>query len=152
MVIRAAPLRGHRPALERPGFLARADLQILIDLLREEGRRVIGPTVSDGAIVFDEITSLDDLPRGIGDEQAPGRYRLRQQGDERLFGFVVGPTAWKKWTFPALVPLTRASKDGNRVGFTPEPPDTTPIAFIGARACDLAALGVQDTVFTGTAF
>ena len=152
MVIRSAPLRGHRPALEGPGFLARPDLQILIDLLREDGRRVIGPTVSDGAIVFDEITSLDDLPRGIGDEQAPGRYRLRRRNDERLFGFVVGPTAWKKWTFPALVPLTRATKDGHKVDFAPEPPNTSPVAFLGARACDIAALVIQDTVFTGTAF
>ncbi len=85
--------------------------------------RVVGPTVADGAIVYDEITSLDDLPRGVGDEQAPGRYRLRRRGDERLFGYVVGPTAWKKWTFPALVPLTRATKDGHKVEFTPETTD-----------------------------
>jgi len=26
------------------------------------------------------------------------------------------------------------------------------VAFLGARACDLAAIGVQDSVFTGTAF
>jgi sulfhydrogenase subunit beta (sulfur reductase) len=152
MVIRNAPLRGQRPVLEGPGFLARADLQILLDLLHDDGRRVIGPTVSDGAIVFDEITSIDDLPRGIGDEQAPGRYRLRRRNDERLFGFVVGPTAWKRWTFPALLPLTRATRDGHKVSFTPEPPDTSPVAFLGARACDIAALGIHDTVFTGTAF
>ena len=29
MVTRTAPLRGHRHALEGPGFLARADLQVL---------------------------------------------------------------------------------------------------------------------------
>ena len=152
MVTRTAPLRGHRPALEGPAFLARPDLQVLIDLLREDGRRVVGPTVSDGAIVFDEITSLGDLPQGVGDEQSPGRYRLRRRGDERLFGYVVGPTAWKKWTFPSFVPLTRATKDGHKVTFTPEPIDDRPVAFLGARACDLAAIGVQDGVFTGTAF
>ena len=152
MVTRTAPLRGHRPALEGPAFLARPDLQVLIDLLREDGRRVIGPTVADGAIVFDEITSINDLPQGIGDEQAPGRYRLRRRGDERLFGYVVGPTAWKKWTFPSFVPLTRATRDGHKVTFTPEPTDDRPVAFLGARACDLAAIGVQDGVFTGTSF
>ena len=152
MVMRTAPLRGHRPTLEGPGFLARADLQVLIDLLREDGRIVIGPTVQDGAIVFDEITSIEELPRGVGDEQGPGRYRLRRRGDEQVFGYVVGPTAWKKWTFPAFVPLTRATKDGHQVQFTPEPADARPVAFLGARACDLAALGVQDAVFTGTAF
>ena len=94
MVMRTAPLRGHRPTLEGPGFLARADLQVLIDLLREDGRTVIGPTVQDGAIVFDEITSIEERPRGVGDEQAPGRSRLRRRGDEQIFGYVVGPTAW----------------------------------------------------------
>ncbi len=75
--MRTAPARGHRPALEGPGFLARADLQVLIDLLQADGRRVIGPTVSDGAIIYDEIASIDDLPAGVGDEQTPGRYRMR---------------------------------------------------------------------------
>ncbi|MCU0483744.1 MAG: 4Fe-4S dicluster domain-containing protein, partial [Chloroflexi bacterium] len=144
--------RGPRRALEGPGYLARADLQVLIDLLREDGRTVIGPTVADDAIVYDEVTSVGDLPRGVGDEQAPGRYRLRRRGDERLFGFVVGPTAWKKWTFPALVPLTTATKDRLHVSFTPEDIAPPRLAFLGARACELAALGIQDQVFTGTAF
>ena len=111
--------RGNRPETEGPAFLARADLQVLFDLLREDGRRLIGPTVADGSIIYDDITSVDELPRGIGDEQAPGSYRLRRRDDERLFGYVVGPTAWKKWTFPALVPLTRATRDGHLVTFAP---------------------------------
>jgi NAD(P)H-flavin reductase/NAD-dependent dihydropyrimidine dehydrogenase PreA subunit len=152
MVTTMAGPRGPRRALEGPGYLARADLQLLIDLLREDGRTVIGPTVADDAIVYDEITSLDALPRGVGDEQAPGRYRLRRRGDERLFGFVVGPTAWKKWTFPALLPLTRATKDGYRVAFAPEEIAPPRLAFLGARACELAALAIQDQVFTGTSF
>ena len=35
----------------------------------------------DGAIVLDRIDGIDDLPRGLGDEQAPGRYRLRRRDD-----------------------------------------------------------------------
>ncbi len=153
MVMRTARPLGHRPSTpEGQGFLARADLQVLIDVLREDGRRVIGPTVADGAIVFDEITSLDDLPRGVSDEQAPGRYRLGRRDDEHMFGYVVGPTAWKRWTFPAFAPLTRATKKGLAATFTPEPTDAGPVAFLGARACDIAAIGVQDRVFVGTSF
>ena len=144
--------RGSRPTIEGPGFLARADLQVLFDLLREDGRQLIGPTVADGAIVYDEITSVDQLPRGWGDEQSPGRYRLRRRGDERLFGYVVGPTAWKKWTFPALIPLTRSTHDGHKVSFEPEQATPPKLAFLGARACELAALGVQDRVLIGTEF
>ena len=47
MVTKMAPNRGHRPVLEGPGFLARADLQVLIDLLREDGRTVVGPTAPE---------------------------------------------------------------------------------------------------------
>jgi len=44
-------------------------LQLLIDLLRERGWTVVGPTVRDGVIVHAEIESLDQLPRGVGDLQ-----------------------------------------------------------------------------------
>ena len=40
-------------------FLPRANLQDLLDLLREDGRRIIGPTIADEAIVYDEITTVD---------------------------------------------------------------------------------------------
>jgi len=144
--------RGNRPAIEGPAFLARADLQVFFDLLREDGRRLIGPTVADGSIIYDDITSVDELPCGWGDEQAPGRYRLRRSGDERLFGYVVGPTAWKKWTFPALIPLTRATRDGHLVTFEPEQAAPPKLAFLGARACEIAALGIQDRVLIGAEF
>ncbi len=144
--------RGSRPTIEGPGFLARADLQFLFDLLREDGRRLIGPTVADGSIIYDDITSVDELPRGWGDEQSPGRYRLRRRGDERLFGYVVGPTAWKKWTFPALIPLTNSTRDGHKVSFQPEQVIPPKLAFLGVRACEIAALAVQDRVLMGTEF
>ena len=47
-------------------------LQGLIDALRGRGYRVMGPTVRNGAIIIDEVLSIDDLPRGVGDEQDAG--------------------------------------------------------------------------------
>ena len=44
-----------------PWFLARANLGVLIDLLREDGRTVIGPTVVDGAVTLAEVRSVDEL-------------------------------------------------------------------------------------------
>jgi hypothetical protein len=32
---------------------------------------VIGPRVADGAIVYDEVTAVADLPEGWGDVQEP---------------------------------------------------------------------------------
>jgi len=49
-------------------------LQLLIDLLRERGWTVVGPTVRDGVIVHAEIESLDQLPRGGG--RPSGRRQL----------------------------------------------------------------------------
>ena len=37
----------------RRAFLPRADLDRLLALLTADGRRIIGPTVSQGAIVYD---------------------------------------------------------------------------------------------------
>ncbi len=67
-------------------FLPRNGLQALIDLLHADGRKVIGPTIAGDAIVCEEITGADDLPRGVGDEQALAvlcRHRARQQQGEQ---------------------------------------------------------------------
>ncbi len=129
-----------------PAYLARSDLDSLIERLRADGRRVIGPTIGDGAIVLDEIRHAAELPRGWGDEQSPGHYRLVQRADERAFAYTVGPTSWKRFTFPPTVPLSRARHEGSEVAFERVPPDVAPLAFLGVRACELAALGVQDRV------
>jgi len=68
-------------------------LQLLIDLLREQGWTVVGPTVREGVVFHAEIESVDQLPRGVGDVQDGGSYRLSQRGDEAVFRYVVGPQA-----------------------------------------------------------
>jgi NAD(P)H-flavin reductase/NAD-dependent dihydropyrimidine dehydrogenase PreA subunit len=128
------------------GFLARPDLAALIDALHDEGRAVIGPTVEDGAIVYDEIASAADLPIGWRDEQAPGRYRIARGDGDRAFGYTVGPTSWKRYTFPSRVPIGKARRDGERTTYEPVEPDTRPLAFLGVRGCELAALRIQDRV------
>jgi NAD(P)H-flavin reductase len=137
-------------AVARQWFLARSDLDMLIQALRQSGRKVIGPTVRDGAIVYDEIESAATLPTGLRDEQAAGRYRLAERKDQRLFGYNVGPTSWKRFTFPPNLPIATA----HRIGTTFEQPKTVApqLAFLGVRACEIAALGVQDRVFLGGQF
>ena len=135
----------------RQSFLARSDLDALIQALRKAGRTVIGPTVRDGAIVNDEIQSAADLPAGIRDEQSAGRYRLAERSDERIFGYTVGPTPWKRFTFPPTLPIATAHRSGN-FGFE-QPKTVAPqLAFLGVRACEIAALGMQDRVFLGGPF
>jgi NAD(P)H-flavin reductase len=136
------------PGVPRPArFLARADLGRLLDVLHDERRQVIGPTVADGAIVYDEVRSVDDLPAGWGAEQAPCRYRLERRYDARLFDFAVGPTSWKRYTFPPRVPVTAGVRVDGTVSFTAAEADRPRLAFLGVRACEIAALRIQDRVF-----
>ncbi|MFS8065083.1 MAG: 4Fe-4S dicluster domain-containing protein, partial [Byssovorax sp.] len=128
--------------------LARVDLGRLFDALHAEGYRVIGPTVRGGAIVYEEIEGPADLPIGWRDEQAPGRYRLVRREDDACFGYVVGPHTWKQHLFPPREKLFQARRrpDG-RVGFDPVLPEDPKTAFLGVRACEVAAIEVQDRVF-----
>ena len=149
-----APGPGPAPRRATPvaGFLARADLASLIRALQADGRRVIGPTVADGAVVYDEIDDVADLPIGWHVRQAPGSYRLEQRDDERAFDYVLGPTAWKRYTFPSVVPISvarRTGEDGHGVEFQRATETPPRLAFLGVRACEIAALLVQDRVFLG---
>ena len=133
-------------------FLPRVNLQDLLDILREDGRRLIGPTIADQTIVYDEISTVDELPHGWRDEQGPGRYRLVKRHDDLTFGYVVGPTSWKRFTFPPVVPLTVGSTIDAEVRYRAAQPEIPKLAFLGVRACEIAALGVQDRVFLGGPF
>jgi NAD(P)H-flavin reductase/NAD-dependent dihydropyrimidine dehydrogenase PreA subunit len=132
----------------RAAFLPRAGLGELIALLIEDGRTVIGPTIADGAIAYDEIRSAVDLPAGWREEQRPGGYRLVPPSGEpaSVFGFTVGPSSWKQYTFPARVPIGRARTDDGTTVFENVTPDARPLAFLGVRGCELAALRIQDRV------
>jgi len=139
-----------KSAAKAPGFLARDGLQSLLELLQAAGYEIIGPVSKDGAIQYRPITQLSDLPRGVQVEQAPGSYRLLQGESERLFDWANGPQALKPLLFAPREPLWRAIKgeDGG-LRFEAVQPATKPTAVIGLRACDLAALALQDKHFLG---
>ena len=129
-------------------FLPRAELQRLIDALRREYRKVVGPTLRDGAIVFDEVDKVSQLPIGIREQQAPGRYRLQETGDDRVFGWANGPQALKPLTFaPRDVVWTASRNDKGEMRFAETLPDSQPMAVIGVRGCDLAGMHLQDQHF-----
>lgn len=128
------------------------DLASLINVLRERGYATHGPAVRDGAIIYEEIESADELPVGWTEEQDGGSYRLIRRKDKAVFGFTVGPHSWKKFLFPAEQRLFRARKVEGRIEFEDEPAALPKMAFIGVRACELAAIAVQDKVFSGGPF
>ena len=127
-------------------FLPRAELDRLVQSLRAGGREVIAPTVGEGAIVLSGVETADELPHGWGVDVAPGRATLVNRGGERVFDQPPGPTSWKRWTFPPRVDqIEWIGANGERL---PQPvaAQPKPMAFLGVRACEIAALAVQDRV------
>jgi ferredoxin len=108
---------------------------------------VLGPSVRDGAIVYDDLASASDLPIGWTDTQEAGRYRLEHRGDDARFGYAVGPHSWKQFLFPSRVRLWQARRRGEEVEVEEAPAATQPIAFLGVRSCELHAIEIQDRVF-----
>ena len=128
-------------------------LDTLIGALRQRGYTVVGPTVRDGAIVYEELEGGDELPVAWTDRQEAGTYRLERRDDEARFGFAVGPHSWKRFLFPPRVRLWQARRDGDRdLAVAEEPADDRRLAFVGVRACDLHAIAIQDRVFLGGRF
>ena len=131
-----------------PVVVGRDGIEALIAVLGERGWRVRGPVRAGGAIVVDEIESVDDLPEGWTDIQEPGRYRLVRRADGKRFGYAVGPHSPRRSLTPPRELLVRAhrSDDGSFVTERTDP-DRAPEALIGVKPCELAALGVADRVF-----
>ena len=129
-------------------FLRRDALQALLDLLGAQGFRVIGPVVRDGAVQYLDIDSAAQLPSAIHDHQSPGRYRLSDADAARCFAWANGLQALKPYLFSAREVLWRSSRkaDGG-LTFDADAVAPKPIAVIGTRACDLAALALHDLHF-----
>ena len=121
-------------------------LDSLIKALRKSGYKTIGPKARDGAVVLEEISGADELPIGLVDDQQPGAYRLSKAKKPAYFDFTHGSQTWKRYLFPPKEKLWTAQKTDN--GFVVEAEvDAPKYAFIGVRACELAAIQIQDKVF-----
>ncbi|WP_197169267.1 4Fe-4S dicluster domain-containing protein [Novipirellula galeiformis] len=129
-------------------WLPRQELQRLIDVLQQRGYQVIGPTKRDTAIVYEPIDQAAQLPAGWTDDQSPATYRIRETKNDRQFYFNSSPDSWKKYLYPARQELTGATltKDGWK--FASKIADPPRRALLGIRACDLAAIRIQDRVFS----
>lgn len=123
-----------------------AGLDGLFDALHAEGWPVVGPTVRDGVITVAPITGADDLPRGWGDEQDAGSYRLVRRDDDAFFGYAAPAGTWKRHLFPSHAVLwrSRVVRGAPVIEETAERPGRR--ALLGIRGCDLAAVLVQDRV------
>lgn len=130
-------------------LLGPASLDKLISALTGQGFTVIGPVLRDGAITYEEVQSLADLPAGWGVEQSAGRFRLVKRDDSALFGYSAGPRSPKKYLHPSEICLFRAERQNGVFQVLNEHSSAPRYALLGVRPCELAAIAVQDRVLTG---
>jgi sulfhydrogenase subunit beta (sulfur reductase) len=132
---------GSSVALKKPSF------DLLLSTLRSMGYQAVGPQVEEDILAYSPITSLLNLPRGYTSEQQPGHYHLVYTGHPRYFDITPGPQSWKGHFFPPVTKLFQVVQDPD--GWKIEEPEISesPVALVGVRPCELAAILVQDRVF-----
>ena len=93
-----------------------------------------------------EVGAASDLARGWTDHQEAGTYRLEWDDRDLYFGHNVGPQSWKRELYPPRLRLWQAERTADGFAVEEDVAEPPPVAFIGVRPCDLAAIAVQDRV------
>jgi ferredoxin len=128
-------------------FLPKTGLADLIRELGAAGYTVIAPVLRDGVVCLAPVTNASALPHGLRDQQSGGRYQLVEGEGDSMFGYVVGPHSPKRYMFPPAQELFSLTVEGEKFAVQARTPEPSQLAFIGIRACELAAIAVQDKVF-----
>lgn len=147
-----AKMTAKQSPLQKASIIDVQTLDDLISALAHAGYEVIGPRKQDDAIVYDTLRSAGDLPVGYADEQDGGKYRLVKGRDGVYFDYVVGPQSWKRFLFPPHQKICQMRKQGKAFRIVEETAGPPRYAFFGVRACEIAAMRVQDKVFDNGTF
>jgi sulfhydrogenase subunit beta (sulfur reductase) len=131
-------------------IIERINLGDLFELLKAGGYDIFGPVARDGAILYDQIERVEDMPIGWHDKQEKGTYRLEKTAEPTVFAYAAGPQSWKKFLHPPEYLLWKGRRTEN--GFellkdAEQQPQKRKPAFIGVRSCELNAILIQDKVF-----
>jgi sulfhydrogenase subunit beta (sulfur reductase) len=143
---------GPRLEIAATVVLQKAGLDRLLHNISAAGFALVGPQVRAGGITYDDMEGASQLPRGWSTEQAPGRFRLIRGSHDRYFDFIPGSESWKRFLFPPQLDLFTIRRVDGRWVQDSQQPAPEPRAFIGVRACELAAIGIQDRVFLRSDF
>jgi ferredoxin len=127
-------------------------LDDLIALLWQQQFKVLGPVASDGSVCFSEVHSVSEMPVGMREAQEPGRYRLVAGVAGEIFGIVNGAGSLKPFFFAPEETLIEVQRERRGFRVREVAPSAARLAFIGVRACDLAALAIQDRIFLDDRF
>jgi sulfhydrogenase subunit beta (sulfur reductase) len=122
------------------------DLQSLFDCLERRQYRLLGPTFYHSAIIYNDIEKADDIPRSYTDHQDGGKYRLLKTNTPSRFNYVVGQHSWKKYLFPPEKTLFEARRQPGGFTVFEIKEESSPLAFLGVRPCELAAIAILDKI------
>ncbi|MCB9607676.1 MAG: 4Fe-4S dicluster domain-containing protein [Polyangiaceae bacterium] len=150
-----APSTPDSREVDSPRLLDEAALGELLEALRGDGYQLLGPRRVGQVIDYAPLERADELPQGIGAEQSPGRYRLLEHTGSDAharFAYAAPASSFKRHFFAPKLVLLRAKRSEDTESFrvlsaqTDAPPK---LALIGARACDLHAIVMQDHILGG---
>ena len=133
--------------MSEPMHMPKSALEDLIAILRRDGYKVLGPVVRDGGVAFEEVRAVSDLPIGMRETQEAGRYRIEPGSAGEIFGVVNGAGSLKPFFFAPEETLLEIHREGKGFKVAEVAPAAPRLALVGARACDLAALAIQDRIF-----
>ena len=128
-------------------IINRDSIESLLTILKNQKFKTIGPTVRDGAIIYDELDNIGELPIGITDIHEAGSYRLKDRDDKALFGYNVGPFSFKKFLFPPRLTILKSKKVDGKIIIIKDNDTVEKLAFIGVKPCELQAILIQDKIF-----
>ena len=124
-------------------------LDDLIGILKAQGYQVWGAREHDGALGLGPIAAAADLPRGRIEAAEAGTVRLVDGPRDAVFDHTLPMQGLKQAVYPAQERLYTTGAD---MAAQEEPVEAPPLAVIGVRPCDLAALDTLTTVFEGGPF
>ena len=130
------------------GLLARGQFSDLMQAIVVAGYRIVGPVLKDGTIIYTDIQSVDQLPEGIVQSAQPGVVKTSLAEHSRYFSWANGPQALKPQLFKPVESIWKVERDSQgQLAFVKSLPESLKTAVLGVRACDLAALKLQDQHF-----
>ena len=136
-----------RPEIGSTISIQKSAFDTILIRLREGGYQTIGPRIKNETLVYEPFEKLSQLPQGYTSEQDAGLFRLINMGHNRYFDIIPGAHSWKQFLFPPRLDLFTLQKNENKWVVNTPPDDKASYAFIGVRACELAAIQIQDKAF-----
>ena len=145
-------LNDRQPEIGSTIVITKVAFNAILSRLREKGYETIGPRVKNDTLIYAPIEGVDDLPRGYITEQEAAHFRLTYTGHSRYFDAIPGAQSWKQFLFPPKSEIFALRKVNNRWEASTPETKTSAYAFIGVRACELAAIQIQDKAFLRSDF